>query len=136
MKLQAEAEHEARLAAERLGLPFLVYRDGEGRQRIHPLRPGKTLRRRQFEAVWDDLVVLMREGVRTGRIDTVRPEHTPEAMGRPPRQDDHGGEVYVYRRTGQPCLVCERKVATAVLEGRNLFWCGHCQRRYRPRALQ
>ena len=48
----------------------------------------------------------MAEGVRTGRIDTVRPEHTPEAMGRPPRADDHGGEVYVYRRTGQPCLVC------------------------------
>jgi hypothetical protein len=41
MKLQAEAEHEARLAAERLGLPFLVYRDGEGRQRIHPLERGR-----------------------------------------------------------------------------------------------
>ena len=40
----------------------------------------------------------MREGVRNNRIDTVRPEHTPEAMGRPPRVDDHGGEVYVYRR--------------------------------------
>ena len=56
--------------------------------------------------MWADLVELMAEGVRTGRIDTVRPEHTPEAMGRPPRVDDHGGEVYVYRRTGQPCLVC------------------------------
>ena len=41
MKLKAEAEHEARLAAERLGLPFLVYRDGEGRQRIHPLDRGR-----------------------------------------------------------------------------------------------
>ena len=41
MKVQAEAEHEARLAAERLGLPFLVYRDGEGRQRIHPLERGR-----------------------------------------------------------------------------------------------
>src|ERR1044072_6123493 len=41
MKLQAEAEHEARLAAERLGLPVLVYRDGEGRQRIHPLERGR-----------------------------------------------------------------------------------------------
>ncbi len=70
------------------------------RHRIDPLRPGSTLRRRQWQAIWDDLVDLMREGVRTGRIDTVRPEHTPEAMGRPPRQDDHGGEVYVYRRTG------------------------------------
>jgi pSer/pThr/pTyr-binding forkhead associated (FHA) protein len=41
MRLQAEAEHEARLAAERLGVPFLVYRDGEGRQRIHPLDRGR-----------------------------------------------------------------------------------------------
>jgi hypothetical protein len=41
MKLKAEAEHEARLAAERLGLPFLVYRDGDGRQRIHPLERGR-----------------------------------------------------------------------------------------------
>ena len=76
------------------------------RHRIHPLRPGRTLRVGQWRAIWDDLVELMAEGVRTGRIDTVRPEHTPEAMGRPPRVDDHGGEVYVYRRTGQPCLVC------------------------------
>ena len=33
MKAEPEADHEARLAAERLGLPFLLYRDGEGRQR-------------------------------------------------------------------------------------------------------
>jgi endonuclease-8 len=75
------------------------------RHRIHPLRPGKTLRVSQWRAIWADLVELMGEGVRSGRIDTVRPEHTPEAMGRPPRKDDHGGEVYVYRRTGMPCLL-------------------------------
>ncbi|MBA2956391.1 Fpg/Nei family DNA glycosylase [Nocardioides sp. MAH-18] len=106
------------------------------RHRIDPYRPGNTLRVGQWRAMWADLVELMHEGVRTGRIDTVRPEHTPEAMGRPPRQDDHGGEVYVYRRTGMPCHVCGRAVRTAELQGRNLFWCGHCQRRYRPRALQ
>jgi pSer/pThr/pTyr-binding forkhead associated (FHA) protein len=36
-----EEELEAQLAAERLGLPFLVYRDGEGVQRIFPLEPGR-----------------------------------------------------------------------------------------------
>ncbi len=97
------------------------------RHRIHPLRPGRSLRVSKWRAIWDDLVVLMREGVRTGRIDTVRPAHLPEAMGRAPRVDDHGGEVYVYRRTGQPCHVCERPVRTEVLGGRNLFWCAHCQ---------
>ena len=105
------------------------------RHRLHPLRPGRTLRPGQFRAIWDDLVVLMAEGVRTGRIDTVRPEHTPEAMGRPPRVDDHGGEVYVYRRTGQPCLVCGARVRTAELQARNLFWCPRCQPVFRSRAL-
>jgi len=105
------------------------------RHRLHPLRPGTSLRVGQWRAVWDDLVVLMAEGVRTGRIDTVRPEHTPEAMGREPRRDDHGGEVYVYRRTGQPCLVCGRAVRTEVLAGRNLFWCSRCQPVFRSRAL-
>ncbi len=104
------------------------------RHRIHPLRPGRTLRVSRFRALWDDLVLLMHDGVLTGRIDTVRPEHTPEAMGRPPRVDDHGGEVYVYRRTGQPCLVCGTTVRTQELSGRNLFWCPRCQPAFRSRA--
>jgi endonuclease-8 len=106
------------------------------RHRMHPLRPGNTLRAGQFRAMWDDLVELMTEGVRTGRIDTVRAEHTPEEMGRPPRVDDHGGEVYVYRRTGQPCHVCGATIRTAELQGRNLFWCPRCQPRFRSRAVQ
>ena len=97
------------------------------RQGVDPYRPGRTLRRAEWDAIWADLVALMRVGVRENRIDTVRPEHTPEAMGRPPRVDDHGGEVYVYRRTGQPCLLCATPVRTAELAARNLFWCPRCQ---------
>jgi len=104
------------------------------RHRIHPLRPGNTLRRSQFEAIWADLTELMAEGVVTGRIDTVRPEHTPEAMGRDPRRDDHGGEVYVYRRHEQPCHVCGAEVRTQVLAARNSFWCPRCQPTFRSRA--
>jgi endonuclease VIII len=104
------------------------------RHRLHPLRPGNTLRRGQFESVWRDLVLLMHEGVRTGRIDTVHVDHTPEAMGRAPRVDDHGGEVYVYRRQGRACYVCGSTVRTEVLAGRNLFWCPRCQPKFRSRA--
>lgn len=104
------------------------------RQRIHPLRPGRTLRRGQFRAVWDDLVALMAEGVVSNRIDTVRPDHTPEAMGRPARKDDHGGEVYVYRRHDQPCHVCGTRIRSEPLAGRNLFWCPRCQPKLRTRA--
>jgi DNA-formamidopyrimidine glycosylase len=105
------------------------------RHKMHPLRPGRTVRRSQWQAIWVDLVELMAYGVATGRIDTVRPEHTPAAMGRPARVDDHGGEVYVYRRTGQPCHVCGATIRTAELVGRNLFWCPRCQPTFRSRAV-
>jgi endonuclease VIII len=99
------------------------------RARLNPLTPGITVSKRRWDSIWADLVDLMEYGVQTGRIDTVRPEHEPEAMGRDPRVDDHGGEVYVYRRHGQPCHVCGSTVRTRILEGRNLFWCPTCQRR-------
>jgi endonuclease-8 len=93
------------------------------------MTPGVKVSRRKWNAMWADLVDLMAYGVETGRIDTVRAEHNPDAMGRPPRVDDHGGEVYVYRRNGQNCHVCHSVVRTRILEGRNLFWCPTCQRR-------
>jgi endonuclease-8 len=77
--------------------------------------------------MWADLVVLMRDGLRRGRIDTVRPEHDPKVTGRAPRVDRHGGEVYVYRRHGQPCLVCGTPVRITELAARNLYWCPSCQ---------
>ncbi|MFI1968179.1 Fpg/Nei family DNA glycosylase [Streptomyces cinnamoneus] len=98
------------------------------RHGVDPYRAGRDLTRAEWDAIWADLVELMREGVRNNRIDTVRPEHTPEAMGRPPRVDDHGGEVYVYRRAGMPCHVCGDAIRTAGLAARNLFWCPECQR--------
>ncbi|CAL9453994.1 Fpg/Nei family DNA glycosylase [Streptomyces sp. enrichment culture] len=98
------------------------------RHNIDPYRPGKDITPAEWHAIWTDLVALMREGVRNNRIDTVRPEHTPEAMGRPPRVDDHGGEVYVYRRADLPCHICGGEIRTADLAARNLFWCPTCQR--------
>jgi endonuclease-8 len=94
---------------------------------IRPTRTGGSLTPEQWCALWTDLRLLMREGVARGRIDTVHSVHTPEAMGRPPRVDRHGGEVYVYRRTGQPCLICGDAVRTGGLAGRNSYWCPTCQ---------
>jgi endonuclease VIII len=99
------------------------------RHGIDPYRAGRDLARGEWDALWADLAALMREGVRHNRIDTVRPEHAPEAMGRPPRVDDHGGEVYVYRRAARPCHVCGGEIRTAELAARNLFWCPGCQTR-------
>ena len=96
---------------------------------LDPFQPGTAIDRVTWQGIWEDLVTLMGAGVESGRIDTVHPEHEPGAMGRRPREDDHGGEVYVYRRTGLPCLVCQTAIRTQVMSGRNLFWCPDCQQR-------
>ncbi|MCX4908685.1 Fpg/Nei family DNA glycosylase [Streptomyces sp. NBC_00878] len=98
------------------------------RHGIDPYRAGKDTTAAEWDAIWTDLVALMRQGVRNNRIDTVRPEHEPDVMGRPPRKDDHGGEVYVYRRANLPCHICGGEIRTADLAARNLFWCPTCQK--------
>ncbi|MBU2661888.1 Fpg/Nei family DNA glycosylase [Actinoplanes bogorensis] len=95
---------------------------------LAPSTPGRLITADVWDELWADLRALMKEGVARGRIDTVHTRHTPEAMRRAPRVDRHGGEVYVYRRPGQPCLVCGTEVARGSLAARNLYWCPSCQR--------
>lgn len=97
------------------------------RHGVDPFTPGIAVTPGLWRTLWDDLVALMTEGVRTGSIDTVRDEHLPDAMERPARIDRHGGEVYVYRRASDPCLLCGTPISTRIVEGRNLFWCPRCQ---------
>jgi endonuclease-8 len=89
------------------------------RHRIDPYRPGVKVGADEFDAMWTDLVELMKVGLRRGKIIVVLPEHDhglgSYRRGRP--------RTYVYRRAGDPCRVCGTEVRTAVLEGRNLFWC-------------
>lgn len=93
------------------------------RHSIHPERPGRALDRGEWDALWSDVVALMRIGVRRGKMHVVRPE------------DDHGDpayakdrpRTYVYRRAGSPCRICGTTVLHSVMKGRNLFWCPSCQ---------
>jgi endonuclease-8 len=102
------------------------------RHRIDPFRPGTSLRHGRWQEMWDDLVALMADGVRTGRIDTVLPEHLTEEEIR--AVGERRGHSYVYRRAGEPCRVCGTRVRTQELAARNLYWCGRCQPRFRSRA--
>jgi endonuclease-8 len=104
------------------------------RHRVDPFRPGTSLRVGRWRELWDDLVALMADGVRTGRIDTVRPEHLTDAerAATEPRR----GHSYVYRRAGEPCRVCGTRVRTRLLLGRNLYWCAKCQPRFRSRVVK
>ncbi len=93
------------------------------RHRVNPYRPGRHLDRATWDAMWIDLVGLLRAGVRAGRIVTTLPEHRGRRSGRA-LQDD---AFYVYRRTGLPCRICGTPISSDVLQTRNLFWCSNCQ---------
>ncbi|WP_166846518.1 Fpg/Nei family DNA glycosylase [Isoptericola sp. BMS4] len=107
---------------------------------VDPLRPGRDVPADVLVGIWDDLVVLMRDGADTGRIVTTRPGDRDDAAplheSRRTRQntDDDPDAVprelafYVYHRDGLPCRVCGTPVLVKELAGRNLFWCGVCQR--------
>lgn len=97
------------------------------RHGVDPFLPGRSVPRELFDALWADLVALMEAAVTIGRIDTVRDDHLPEVMGRGPRVDRHGGEVYVYRRAGEVCHACGTPVSRAEFYGRTLYWCPSCQ---------
>lgn len=93
------------------------------RHRIDPFRPGRDVGETEFGAAWTDLVALMRVGLSRGKIIVVRREHDRGA----PSYRPGWPRTYVYRRAGEPCRVCGERVRTAVLEGRNVFWCPTCQ---------
>ncbi|MGY1633846.1 Fpg/Nei family DNA glycosylase [Geodermatophilus sp. SYSU D01186] len=93
------------------------------RHRVSPFRPGRDVDADLWARMWADLVVLMRAGVRMGRIVTTRPEDRTRRRGAVVREDAH----YVYRRTGLPCRICGTEVRTQEMVGRNLHWCPVCQ---------
>ena len=99
----------------------LLFRHG-----VDPATPGRELDEGTWNAMWDDIVALMKIGVSKGRILTVRADDSQGPAGRRGRRRT---ESYVYRRTDLPCLVCGTPVAASVLGGRNLFWCPTCQQR-------
>lgn len=93
------------------------------RQRLDPHRPGREHVAAQLRAVWDDLVLLLRAGVRAGRIVTTHAEDRERPSGRPRRVDAH----YVYGRAAHPCRLCGTPVQDALVAARRLFWCPVCQ---------
>lgn len=101
------------------------------RHRVDPFRVGRELRPATWAAMWEDLVRLMPLGVATGQILTMTDQVDDASVALD--TDGHAGpyerRFYVYQRTGEPCRVCRAKIRTQLVAGRNLFWCGRCQRR-------
>lgn len=108
------------------------------RHRVNPAVAGNRLKPATWHAIWGDLVELMPLGVAAGRLITRDAEvRDAQAAGAEAAQRvtavntrrDADARYSVYRRDGLPCERCGSRVRTRLIAGRNLFWCGNCQRR-------
>ncbi len=101
------------------------------RNRLSPFTPGNLVKPASYQAIWDDLVTLMPLGVISGRMITVPDEVDAARAELAATGSISPGERHtaVYRHAGEACPLCGSKIRTQVLDGRNLFWCGRCQRR-------
>jgi endonuclease-8 len=95
----------------------LLFRAG-----IEPHTPGRAITRGEWDAMWADLVELMADGVKTGRIVTTRKGDRSRKGG-----VRRGDASYVAHRAGKPCRVCGGAVAAEEMAGRTLYWCPVCQ---------
>lgn len=87
---------------------------------VNPHRPGRDLTREQLAEIWQDAVMLLAVGVKTGVMIT-RDEHLKRDPGKEHRN-------FVYKREGQACRVCGHKITIEIAAGRKLYWCTNCQR--------
>lgn len=87
---------------------------------IHPEQPSNTIGPEQWGDVWETLVVMLRDGVRSGRIVTVR---------RDPRVHD-ARKRYVYKQ--DTCAYCGSTIRRWDLAGRWAYACETCQPKPAP----
>lgn len=89
---------------------------------LHPHHPGTSLTVPAWDALWADTVMLLDEGLRTGRIITTLPEDRGSRRG-----PNRANASYVAHRAGKPCRLCDTAITAEAVAGRTLYWCQTCQ---------
>jgi formamidopyrimidine-DNA glycosylase len=82
------------------------------RARQDPFATGRQVPEEVVRGLWRDWTRLLEIGYETGLMYTM----DDEASGEKP-------EHWVYKRTGEPCLVCGTEIRMQELGGRKLYWC-------------
>ena len=99
------------------------------RCQIDPFMPCNELSKPRAAALWDDIVSIMNDGVRDGKIITTRLDDR-NAAG--PLWPDNA--YYTYQRQHQQCRICDSGIALMEVAARKLYWCPGCQPKARKRA--
>ncbi|GAA4377585.1 Fpg/Nei family DNA glycosylase [Paeniglutamicibacter cryotolerans] len=98
------------------------------RGRIDPFMTCRDLSTLRAAALWEDIVEIMNDGVREGKIITTRVEDRSDVG---PLWPDNA--YYTYQRQHQQCRCCDARIALMEVAGRKLYWCPGCQRKARKR---
>lgn len=88
---------------------------------IHPERKGNSLKREEFDALWDLTVQLLHLGVKHNRIITTN----RSIVDKPPSRLNSKERLVCYKKTR--CVVCNKPVRKWQLGSRTMYACERCQ---------
>ncbi|MBF6673323.1 DNA-formamidopyrimidine glycosylase family protein [Glutamicibacter halophytocola] len=101
------------------------------RNRIAPELPANQLTSQKAKKLWLDIVTVMEDGVRDGKIITTLPEDREDGLPLWPEN-----AYYVYQRQGMGCRRCTGKISLAEVASRKLYWCPRCQKMPRSKRAE
>jgi formamidopyrimidine-DNA glycosylase len=92
------------------------------RARLHPLRAADTLDERDVRRLHRALRQVLRQGIAN------RGASFSDYVGADGAPGENAERLAVYRRTGEPCYRCGRRIERIVVGQRSTHFCPHCQR--------
>ncbi|MGH2446035.1 MAG: bifunctional DNA-formamidopyrimidine glycosylase/DNA-(apurinic or apyrimidinic site) lyase [Candidatus Limnocylindria bacterium] len=91
------------------------------RARLHPLRPANGLDEREVRRLHRAVRRVLREGIAN------RGTSISDYVGADGEPGDNAERLAVYRRTGEPCYRCGRRIERIVVGQRSTHFCPRCQ---------
>ena len=88
--------------------------------RVHPLTRGKELTRKQFDAIWAELVRLMKIGVKYNKIITISRDYAKDVHGKTFSRLSGRDRFYIYK--ADICPFSGGPVEKVELAGRTCWW--------------
>ena len=92
------------------------------RARLHPLRTADTLDEREVRRLHRAVRQVLREAI------VNRGSSFSDYVGADGEPGANAERLAVYRRTGEPCLRCGRRIERIVVGQRSTHFCPRCQR--------
>ena len=94
--------------------------------KIHPLTPAKSLSKKQIKTLYFSIRKILKQAIRHhGATILSGAEEFRQPSG---QKGAYQNKLYVYRRTGQPCLRCKTPIQRIRVGQRSAHFCPRCQK--------